>query len=119
MSNNTAELLAEESADIVEEIFKRIQKTADEHGQSIADAMVLSVIRNVIFVTMYDSMINADQTQGVGEDALVESVRRAKSGIQLAIADGFEAATFKYTGKDLGYYCMILTAGSPQNNLLN
>lgn len=123
MSENTdlTKYMADVSATIVNEIFEIVSKEAQAHGDVFAEGLSTSLIRNLIYVLILNSLLNPKTVEGSTKEQIEDSVRRSyakvKSEIQNAVADGFESASAKYSGENLGYYCKVMTAGQPSNKI--
>lgn len=113
--------LSEVAASIVNEVFGIVQGEARKYGDSFGDSLSMSLIRNCIFVLVYNSLTNInipDNASPEEADATIKlSYATMKDNLQNAIADGFEAASHKFSGQNLGYYCKVIPAGQPVNTV--
>lgn len=113
--------MAEVSANIVNEVFGIVQDEARKYGDAFGDGLCMSLVRNTIFVLVYNSLTNINIPPGISPEeaeAMIKmSYAQMKDNLQNAIADGFEAASQKYSGQNLGYYCKVAPAGQPANTL--
>lgn len=113
--------LSEVSASIVNEVFGLVQEQSRTYGDQFGDNLSMSLIRNMVFVLVYNSLTNINLPKNISpqeaEAAIKLSYATMKDNIQNAIADGFEAASQKYSGQNLGYYCKVSTAGQPVNTM--
>lgn len=113
--------LTDVSAHIVNEVFDIVQGQARSYGDEFADNLSMSLIRNMIFVLVFNSLTNIklpkNCTPEQAEATVKLSYATMKDNIQNAVADGFEAASQKYSGQNLGYYCKVSTAGEPVNTM--
>jgi hypothetical protein len=122
MDEKTSREVAEISVAVVNEIFDVVQKEArDKKSDEFGDALSLSIIRNIIFVLVYNSVVNIEVPSNMSDEKIEEltklSYATMKDNLQNAIADGFEAASEKYSGVSMGYYCKIIPAGPPVNTM--
>ena len=113
--------LSEVAATMVNEMFTIVQEEAGKHGDEFAASLALSILKNTVFVLVYNSLANAKIPDNASSEEAEHLVRLSfatmKDGIQNTIADAFESASNRFSGQNLGYYCKILTAGPPANTL--
>lgn len=108
---------------VVSELVVAFEVCKKEDGIEVAETMVHTMlseyVQEIIYLALTERLNKKNPSKNEQYNFAHHNFKGMKSTVQLAIADAFSTAMWRWTGKPLNYICMIQPVEDPSSKLLS